>query len=105
MSADLEIRHNAYMQYSSAVLLINHMRLAAILVEPDQTYPAPGTRLIAAAQRNFPPLPIILVSPRIGGFSRSFAHFDTTNIVRHINTDEIDWRPAMLPMHTTDLQF
>lgn len=84
------------MQYPAAIITINHLTLAAILVDPDQTYPAPGARLIAEAQRYFPTLPIILVSPRIGGFSRSFAHFDTTNIIKHINTDEIDWRPAVL---------
>jgi hypothetical protein len=27
----------------------------------------------------------------------SFAHLDTTNIINRINTDEIDWRPAVLP--------
>lgn len=93
------------MQYPSAVISINCVKLAAILVEPDQTYPAPGTRLIAEAQRYFPTLPIILVSPRISGFSRSFAHFDTTNIVKHINTDEIDWRPVVLPAEASELPF
>lgn len=67
------------MQYPAAVILANHLTLAAILVDIDRTYPEPGARLIAEAQRYFPTLPIILVSPRIGGFSRSFAHFDTAS--------------------------
>lgn len=82
------------MQYPAAIIAFDRITLAAILAEPDQTYAVPGARLIAEAQRYFPTLPIILVSPRISGFSRSFADFDTTNIIKHINTDEIDWRPA-----------
>lgn len=93
------------MQYPVAVITIRRVTLAAILVDPDLTYPAPGARVITQAQRYFPTLPIILVSPRIGGFSRSFAHFDTTNIIKYINTDEIDWRPAVLPVETDELPF
>lgn len=93
------------MQYLAAVITVSQVPLAAILVDPDQTYPAPGSRLIAQAQRYFPTLPIILVSPRVSAFSRSFAHFDTTNIIKHINTDEIDWRPAVLPTESDELPF
>ncbi|SDF79983.1 MULTISPECIES: hypothetical protein [unclassified Duganella] len=50
-------------------------------------------------------LPMMLLSPRIGGFSRSFAHFDTTNIIKHINTDEIDWRRMVPPVETTEPPF
>lgn len=84
---------------------LGRLTVTVVLVDPDQTYPAPGARLIDEAQRYFPTLPIILVSPRIGGFSRSFAHFDTTNIIKHINTDEIDWRPAVLPTEVNELPF
>jgi hypothetical protein len=93
------------MQYKSAVITINRVTLAALLVDADLTYPAPGARLIADAQRYFPALPIILVSPRAGGFSRSFAHFDTTNIIKHINTDEIDWQMAALPVQAGETPF
>jgi hypothetical protein len=93
------------MQYPVAIVTIKRLTLAAILVEPDQTYPVPGARLIADVQRYFPALPIILVSPRIGGFSRSFAHFDTTNIIKNINTDEIDWRLAVLPAKESEIPF
>lgn len=88
-----------------AVITGPPVKFALVLVDSDQTYPGPGTRLIADAQRYFPTLPIILVSPRIGGFSRSFAHFDTTNIIEHINTDEIDWRPVALPDEAGALPF
>ncbi|MBV7534506.1 hypothetical protein KW842_01880 [Duganella sp. sic0402] len=72
------------MQYSAAIITVNRRTLAAILVDSEKTYPAPGARLITDAQRYFPTLPVSLLSPRIGGFSRSFAHFDTTNIIKHI---------------------
>jgi hypothetical protein len=93
------------MQCPAAVITVDHLTLAAVLVDPDQTYTAPGARLIAEVQRYFPTFPIILVSPRIGGFSRSFAHFDTTNIIKHINTDEIHWQAAVLPIGATELPF
>jgi hypothetical protein len=64
------------MQYKSAVITINRITLAAILVDADHTYPSPGARLIAEAQRYFATLPILLVSPRVSGFSCSFVHFD-----------------------------
>ncbi|SDF80014.1 hypothetical protein SAMN05216320_1011362 [Duganella sp. OV458] len=54
------------MQHQAAVITVDGIPLAAVLVNPDQTYPAPGARLIAEAQHYFPTLPIILVSPRIG---------------------------------------
>jgi hypothetical protein len=88
------------MQYPSSVLSINRIKHAVILVGLEQTYPAPGARVIAQAQCYFPTLPIMLLSPRVGGLSRRFAHVDTTNIIKHINTDEIDWRPAALPADT-----
>lgn len=65
------------MQYLASVLRLDRIALAAILVDPGQTFPESGARVIADAQRHCPTLPIILLSPRIGGFSRSFAHFHT----------------------------
>ena len=86
------------MELTAAVITIRQLTLAVILVPPEFTYPEPGTRLIAEAQRVFPTLPIMLVSPRIGGFSRTYAHFDTTNLVTDIDTDRIAWR-----RHSTDI--
>lgn len=84
-------------QYPSAIIRVKHLSLAAILVDPNQTYPASGARLILQAQRYFPTLPIILVSPRVGGFSRSYAEFDIDSLIPHINADEIEWQLHELP--------
>lgn len=88
-----------------SVIEINRLRIAAILVDAEQTYPEPGAQMISVSQLYFPTLPIILLSPRVGGFSRSFAHFDTTNIIQHINTDEIDWRRAVRPIESVKTPF
>lgn len=80
------------MELTATVITIRHLTLAVILAPIDCTYPEPGARLIAAAQRVFPTLPIMLVSPRQGGYSRTYAHFDTTNLVDDIDTDRIAWR-------------
>lgn len=80
------------MKFTAAVISVRKLTLAAILVTPEQTYPEPGARLIAEAQRVFPALPILLIAPREGGFSRSYAHFDTAAIVPHIDTRTVAWR-------------
>ena len=80
------------MEFTAAVINIRQLTLAVILVPIESTYPEPGARLVAEAQRVFPTLPIMLVSPREGGYSRTYAHFDTTKLVDHIDTDRIAWR-------------
>jgi len=49
------------MQYTSAIIRVSRFTLAAILVDPVQTYLAPDARLILQAQRCFPASLIILV--------------------------------------------
>lgn len=93
------------MQFSFSVIAIKQVTIAIILVDSDQTYPAVGTQLIASVQRYFPTLPIALLAPRIGGFSRSFAHFDLTNLIAHISADEIHWDIAELPEREVALPF
>lgn len=80
------------MEVTAAVITIRHLTLAMILVPPELTHPVPGAQLIADAVRIFPTLPVMLVSPRVGGFSRSYAHFDVSGLVDDINTDTIVWQ-------------
>lgn len=80
------------MELTAAVISIRSLTLAVILVPPELTHPVPGAQLIADAARIFPTLPVMLVSPRIGGFSRSYAHFDVAGLLDDINTDTIAWR-------------
>lgn len=93
------------MQYPAAIITVRRLTLAAILVDERDTYPTAGASVIAQAQRYFPTLPILLLSPRAGGFSRSYAHFDTTHIARDINTDEINWQQSVSPAPCSDLPF
>lgn len=86
------------MECTAAVIVIRQLTIAVILVPPEDTYPAPGARLVAAAQRVFPTLPIMLVSPRVDGFSRSFAHFDVTGLIDQIDADRIAWRRYAVPV-------
>lgn len=80
------------MPLTAAIVTIGRVTLAVVLVPLEETYPEPGARRIADAQRVFPTLPIMLVSPRVQGFSRSFAHFDVSGLIAHIDTDAIAWR-------------
>lgn len=93
------------MELTAAVITIRRLTLAVILVPLEFTYPEPGVRLIAEAQRVFPTLPIMLVSPRDGGFSRTYAHFDTTNLVDDIDTDQIAWRRYSADISDSPLPF
>jgi hypothetical protein len=77
---------------TAAVIAIGRVTLAVVLVPLEDTYPEPGARRIAEAQRAFPALPIMLVSPRVQGFSRSFAHFDVSDLITRIDADTIAWR-------------
>lgn len=86
------------MELTAAVITIRQLTLAVVLVPPHATYPEPGARLIAEAQRVFPTLPIMLVSPREGGFSRTCAHFDVTGLLGDIDTDRIAWRRYTAPV-------
>lgn len=77
------------MLLNAAIITIKRITLAAVLVDIESTYPAPGAALILAAQPYFPTLPILLISPRIAGFSRTFAMFELDQLVPHINADLI----------------
>jgi len=78
------------MQLCAAIVDIKNIRLALVRVNPDQTYPAPAKALLERIQPAFP-FPIVLVSPRIQGFSRTFAHFQIDKLLPHINADSISW--------------
>lgn len=68
------------------------IRLAAVLVDAESTYPAPAQAMLRRAGQVFPTLPILLLSSRIGGFSHSYAAFNADRLLPHINTDKIRWR-------------
>ena len=78
------------MQLYAAIVYVRNIRLALVEVNPEQTFPAPAEALLAQIQPALP-FPIVLVSQRIQGFSRTFAHFQIDNLLPHINTDKIDW--------------
>ena len=80
------------MQLCAAVIKIKQIQLAVVQVEPEHTWPSTGPAALLHAQRFFPTLPILLLSPCVGGFSRSYSTFDITPLIGKINADEIAWR-------------
>lgn len=91
------------MQLCAAIIKIKQIHLAVVQVEPEHTGPTTGPAALLRAQQFFPALPILLLSPRVGGFSRSYATFDIAPLIHLINADEIAWRvyrrtlPPILP--------
>lgn len=90
---------------SAAIITIKNITLVAVLVDIESTYPAPGDAMIRRAQPYFPSLPILLISPRIDGFSRTFAAFELDQLVPHLNADLIAWIAHSLPVDDGELPF
>ena len=80
------------MQLCAAIIKIKQVQLAVVQVEPEHTWPSTGPAALLHAQRFFPTLPILLLAPRVGGFSRSYSTFDIGRLINQINADEIVWR-------------
>ena len=90
------------MQLCAAIIKIKQIKLAVVQVEPEYTWPDTGPAALVHAQLFFPTLPILLLAPRVGGFSRSYSTFDIAPLISQINADEIEWqafRPPPRPEH------
>ena len=85
------------MQLCAAIIKITQIQLAVVQVEPEHTWPTTGPAMLVHAQKFFPTLPILLLSPRVGGFSRSYATFDIGPLIHLINADEIAWKDCRPP--------
>ena len=85
------------MQLSAAIVKIKKIRLAVVRVQPEHTWPSTGPAALERAQAFFPTLPILLLAPRVGGFSRSYSTFDIGQLIGQINADEIEWQTHRRP--------
>ncbi len=85
------------MQLCAAIIKIKQIQLAVVQVEPEHTWPSTGPAALLHAQRFFPALPILLLSPRVGGFSRSYSTFDIAPLISQINANEIKWQAYRRP--------
>jgi hypothetical protein len=72
----------------SAIITVGSGRAALFLVDRDQLYPEPAAAFLRQVAHIHPHLGRVLVSPRIQGFSYTWAQFDFRGTV---NTDEIAW--------------
>lgn len=93
------------MQLSAAIIKIKHVRLAVVQVEPEHTWPGTGPAALERAQLFFPTLPILLLAPRVCGFSRSYSTFDIGQLIGQINADEIEWQAHRRPPPPPELPF
>ena len=85
------------MQLCAAIIKIKQIQLAVVQVEPEHTWPTTGPAALVHAQLFFPTLPILLLAPRVSGFSRSYSTFDIGLLIGHINSDEIEWQTFRPP--------
>ena len=92
------------MQLCAAIIKIKQIQLAVVKVEPEHTWPSTGPAALVHAQLFFPTLPILLLAPRVGAFSRSYSTFDIGPLIDQINADEIEWQ-AYRPPPPPELPF
>lgn len=92
------------MQLCAAIINIKQTQLAVVRVEPEHTWPGTGPAALVHAQLFFPTLPILLLAPRVGDFSRSYSTFDIAPLIKQINADEIEWQ-AYRPPPPPELPF
>ena len=85
------------MQLCAAIIKIKQIELAVVKVEPEHTWPGTGPAALVHAQLFFPTLPILLLAPRVCGFSRSYSTFDIGRLISQINADEIEWQTYRPP--------
>jgi hypothetical protein len=85
------------MQLCAAIIKIKQIKIAVVQVEPEHTWPGTGPAALVRAQLFFPTLPILLLAPRVGGFSRSYATFDIAPLISQINANEIKWQAYRRP--------
>ena len=85
------------MQLCAAIIKIKQIQLAVVQVESENTWASTGPAALMRAQTFFPTLPILLLSPRVGGFSCSYAAFDIAPLIGQINADEIEWQVHRRP--------
>lgn len=91
-------------QLYAAIIKIKQIRLAVVQVEPEHTWLGAGSAALVYAQLFFPTLPILLLAPRVGGFSPSYSTFDIAPLISQINADEIEWQ-AFRPSPPPELPF
>lgn len=89
-----------------AVVPVGSGRAALFLVAREQIYPGPAAAFLRQVSHIHPYLGRILVSPRVHGFSHTYAQFDYRGAPA-INTDEIAWteHDLDLPPDTDDPPF
>ena len=76
---------------NAAVIRFRHATIAVVLTDASETCPASGYALKRRVQFIFPALGIVLVSPRDHGFSRSYATFDVSDLMKSLDTTKIRW--------------
>jgi hypothetical protein len=81
----------------AAIISVKGIRLAVVLVDAEATYPAAAQAVLRCAEQVFPSLPIVLVSPRVNGFSRNYATFNIDSLIGDINADLIRWHDYKVP--------
>lgn len=88
---------DASLQLCAAIIEVKQIHMAVVRVDAEHTWPTTGPTLLAHARQFFPTHPVLLLSPRVGGFSRSFAEFDVGPLIDQINVDEIVWQTYRPP--------
>jgi hypothetical protein len=93
--------------FGYAIIKINRIPFALILTTENYTYPHTAQQMLKFVETVLPPLPIIILSPRVGGYSKAYSTFNIDKMLPKINVDKVAWKALPLPKCClpTDLPF
>lgn len=83
--------------FGHAIIKIHRIPFALILTTENYTYPHRALQMLKFVEAVLPPLPIIILSPRVGGYSKAYSTFNIDKILQKINVDKIAWKSLPLP--------
>ena len=90
-----------------AIIEVQGISFALVLTNDDCTYSCKAQHVLDLVQIDLPPLPIIIIAPRIQGYSKAYSTFNIDKILPLIDVNEIVWSayPAKRRSLTTEVPF
>jgi hypothetical protein len=90
-----------------AIIQVQNIRFALVLANDDCTYSCRAQQVFDLVQIDLPSLPIIILAPRIQGYSRAYSTFNIDKILPSIDVNEIVWSkyPAKRRSLTAEVPF
>lgn len=74
-----------------AIVQVRSISFVLVLANDDCTYSRKAQQIFDLVQIDLPSLPVIILAPRIQGYSRAYSTFNIDKILPSIDVNEIAW--------------